>query len=1015
MLKKYIIPILLLCGTGIKHAGAQVNINGTLDAVEEFTTKYTVPFVMPDGVKLMTDVYLAKTQDSLSLTIDLGALIGIPGLPTSKITVIPRGAQIVMYDSLNGQPNPNPYQLPTVFTRTPYDKGDFDLLGAVMSILGYNYCLQDMRGRYSSEGIYFPMYSDSWNKNAYHPGYSHILDPTALSSPLNSNRHEDGYNSVKIIQNSLVVPGMYDGLPHTDDRVNNGSIGMFGASALGNTQLQLGLAHSVKDSLPALRCLMPIVATTQHYLSTGFNNGVFRDRIVTGWLKGQIFSGTDDDLIPVDNDQQNSIHSSADYKLPQSITFNGRTREFQQNKFEAANMSIDHFASVRYPRMDGTLDNAGFYPNSVGRGDMDASEAPVNEFGEAVDMATQLPLPNLNYSRYRNLSLPVFHVFGWWDIFTEGQFHTMDYTIRAMKEIGRPDLAKMQKAVIGPWAHQTIGSRTSGDRTYPRNVTDLTKIDLENFSLDNIAINDIVQSDLITWFRYNLNYNPDRYIGEPKFILRESQNWQTLANIPLLGSVTVRVPASDYKIPYIDMINFLAGQDGIKGLPVQLRAGGIDSMIYIDVPKQAAILPALNQKLEQIPYRDFLNDVKQYRYYVAGPDADADAAAGITGNEQIGNFWMEEDEFPPTKHIEWKKLYLHANSTADYNAPIGDEGYKLYLHDPDDPILTVGGSNMIVRSPDGTRNSQSQMELTDPTNAPYSLWREGVIHFTTPAIEDSFTIIGLPVCTLYAKTNPSGILNGPTDTDWDVRICDEYPDGRIYFVQEGIVNARARDYARALCDDMGVNPSSPYYYNGEEHPTDQDIPYSNIEADSIYEYVFKMMPIGYSWAKGHKIHILINSSNYTRYQVNPNLPLNDGEFFRRKPGDGQSYVFNGVEMLPRKAVQRVHFSPEHPTSINFPVYNSSLPTSVNQPSTPVVTGLEATVFPNPAKDKVQIMVNRPSEYSIGIYDHLGSKIEERKMLDIALFDVAGYPKGIYFAEILDLRSGGKITKKFVVQ
>ena len=111
---------------------------------------------------------------------------------------------------------------------------------------------------------------------------------------------------------------------------------------------------------------------------------------------------------------------------------------------------------------------------------------------------------------------------------------------------------------------------------------------------------------------------------------------------------------------------------------------------------------------------------------------------------------------------------------------------------------------MIVRSPDGTRNSQSQMELTDPTNAPYTMDREGVIQFNSDAIADSFTIIGMPVCSLYAKTNPTGVASGPTDCDWDMRICDVWPDGRVYFVQEGVVGARGRDWARALVDQMGT-------------------------------------------------------------------------------------------------------------------------------------------------------------------------------------------------------------------
>ncbi len=45
-----------------------------------------------------------------------------------------------------------------VFTRTPYDKGPKEEYYAqvrIMSILGYNYMYQDMRGRYSSGGIYF--------------------------------------------------------------------------------------------------------------------------------------------------------------------------------------------------------------------------------------------------------------------------------------------------------------------------------------------------------------------------------------------------------------------------------------------------------------------------------------------------------------------------------------------------------------------------------------------------------------------------------------------------------------------------------------------------------------------------------------------------------------------------------------------------------------------------------------------------------------------------------------------
>jgi hypothetical protein len=126
---------------------------------------------------------------------------------------------------------------------------------------------------------------------------------------------------------------------------------------------------------------------------------------VTGWLKGQIFTGTDDDLNSIDEAtgagyRDNSIHSSADYDLPKPYTVNSVTRIAQKNKFEAANISIDHFSTVRYPWFSqpsyttDPMSPAGYYPNAPGRADMDASVAYVDADGESINGVTQLPRPN---------------------------------------------------------------------------------------------------------------------------------------------------------------------------------------------------------------------------------------------------------------------------------------------------------------------------------------------------------------------------------------------------------------------------------------------------------------------------------------------------------------------------------------------------------------------------------------------------------------------------------------------
>ena len=115
---------------------------------------------MPDGTKLMTDIYLPITSDSLVIPIDLG-------FGPVNIEIIPKGIQYLVYDSLNGKLNPNKYQLPLILSRTPYDiNSGGKELAWFFNLFGYCYANQDNRGRYSSEGVYYPLYSDAWRKDA---------------------------------------------------------------------------------------------------------------------------------------------------------------------------------------------------------------------------------------------------------------------------------------------------------------------------------------------------------------------------------------------------------------------------------------------------------------------------------------------------------------------------------------------------------------------------------------------------------------------------------------------------------------------------------------------------------------------------------------------------------------------------------------------------------------------------------------------------------------------------------
>jgi len=938
---------------GSYNMSADIKRNGTLDDLTDFSQRIEVPFTMPDGTILRTDVFLPIFEDSLAFEFTLPVVN-----QKIKLQVIPRGSQYIRYDSLNGQKNPNPYQLPMVMSRTPYNKKD-PTLGSAVALLGYVGLNQDMRGRYRSDGVYFPIYSDSWDKNAYHPTYGHVLDRTPLDHPMNGNKHEDGYNTMEFIKNNLTrkfdLDG--DGIAETEDLVYNGSIGMFGASALAYNQLQAAAAHKIDPTKPGLKSMFPIVGPLEFYKSTGFQNGCFRELLVCGWLRGQI-ADTEDEKMDIDFDMFNDIHTSFDYGT--------------QDKFEAANLAIDHFSTVRY--LNGP---AGYYPNAMGRKDMDGSRATVDSLGES-DI-------NGQYSRYINLEVPTFHVGGWWDIFVDGIFETFNLQRKHISvEHGNKEKVKV---VMGPWAHQTIASRKTGDMEYPENVTDITKIDISSFG-DDLNIADVARSELLGWFRYTLNYNELANVGEPTIVLPESKNFQNV----LLG-IQVRFPAKEYTMKHVDLINFLGGAEGLKGIPVEIKWGILKFTVNIDVPKMPPLIEGFSSdKLDKIEVTDF-TQVPPVRFYVVGPNPTLDPE-----NPAVGNYWFAADTFPIVNDISWRSLYLRSGGRLSASAPTTDEGFGIYVHDPDNPVMTVGGANMLAKTPQGDRDSQGQMKVSDPLFAPYTMDREGVLQFETGALQDSICIIGYPKAKIYAKTNPAGAAQGdPTDTDFMVRIVDVYPNGDEYFVQEGVVNARAREWARLYADGI----------------EDDNVPYSNIETGKIYEYYFQFLPIGYTFGKGHKVKILLSSSNNPRYQANPNLPLNDGEFFRRQPGDGKTYVYKGVEMTPRKAIQRVAFSPEYPSQLILPVYGDSKVIKVRDRESKPSWDLQ--VFPNPSNGKFNVFASKPGAFVAIVYNSMGQQIHSASFNDQLNLDLTRQAAGQYFIEVHEKANpANKLTKAFSI-
>jgi predicted acyl esterase len=937
----------ILFGYFTNEINAQNN-NGQIDMLEELATKQTVRVPMSDGTEIMTDVFLPITSDSLMVNFNLAG-------QQISLELIPKNTQLVVYPTYkdvfgNDLPNPNPYQLPMLLTRTPYDRRGIGAAGGILSLFGYAYVSQDTRGRFESQGVDIPLYSDGWSKAPYQ-SFNHVLDITASNDPRNGVAREDGWDAYQYLLNNLRKDYDLDrnGSPETNAPICNGTLGTAGASAFAISHFQMAATHKIDPQQPGLRGMLSAIATGEHFNCTGYHNGVFREGLVTNWLRGQLNSMQQDSVL-VDNSLHNSLHTPRDYN--------------QLTNQAVLDLNLDHLT-----RLDYGTGRTMAYPNSATRTQTDISRAPVNALGNGD--------ANGQFSRYGNLDAPNYHLSGWYDIFVNGQLETFRKTRQTLTGANR----NRQKIIIGPWAHQTITARKSGDVKYPENVAEILGFSADGFDANNpagIDISKLLNSELFGFLRYALNTNGYVSLGEPVVRIPQSQRWQRVN-----ANTQVRIPASDYDISLTQLLNFLAGQGGLPDMPVELDlGGGIRTPLNLPIPSIPSSLPIPISAPLQAPTPLDFEQLHDVRFYVIGA---TDTAGNTMG---AGNYWFRTSQFPlDNSRISWTNLFLHQNGVADFNRPSADEGFRTFTHDPNAPVLTCGGNNMFEETPDGSRLTQGQMNYADTSVINRTMNHPGVISFQTALMTDTMAIIGYPKATLYAKSEPRGVMGGETDTDFFVRILDVYPDGREILVQEGAVNARAREYARSV-------------YNGAEN--DQAV-YSNLNVGQTYEFQFELLPIAYTFSPNHRMKVLISSSNYPKYQSNPNVPIANGEFFRRQPNDGRTYTYQGQNYAPRIADNSVAFSNTQASRIELPVFNGSF---VSVAETPAKSENTARLMPNPTAHTSRLELAEQGDYTIRIYDNLGRLVNTQQIqsTNIAYISLENKPAGVYRVEVLNLEA-----------
>jgi uncharacterized protein len=197
------------------------------------------------------------------------------------------------------------------------------------------------------------------------------------------------------------------------------------------------------------------------------------------------------------------------------------------------------------------------------------------------------------------------------------------------------------------------------------------------------------------------------------------------------------------------------------------------------------------------------------------------------------NDWRDEKDWP-LPDTEWRRYYLHSRGNA--NSAYGDgalstetpgsEPPDSFLYNPLNPVPTNGGGLCCYpNSVPGGAFDQAMVEH-----------RADVLVYSTEPLAEDVEVTGPVKLTLYASSSAS-------DTDFTAKLVDLTPCGFARNLTDGIIRARVRE-----------SRSDPKLMTGGK----------------VYEFTIDMWSTANLFKAGHRIRLEVSSSNFPRFDRNPN-------------------------------------------------------------------------------------------------------------------------------------------------
>ena len=195
--------------------------------------------------------------------------------------------------------------------------------------------------------------------------------------------------------------------------------------------------------------------------------------------------------------------------------------------------------------------------------------------------------------------------------------------------------------------------------------------------------------------------------------------------------------------------------------------------------------------------------------------------------------WREEDDWP-LERAKATRYYLHSTKPANGLEGFGtlsttmpaDEKPDQYIYDPKNAVPTIGGPLCCEPLPTGIGPEDQRLAEA----------RGDVLVFSTPAFIQNTEVTGPISLDLYVSSSA-------VDTDFTGKLVDVWPNGFAQNLTDGILRLRYRNSQEK--PELG-NPGTIYHINVDLWAT-SDI-----------------------FLTGHKLRLEVSSSNFPRFDRNPN-------------------------------------------------------------------------------------------------------------------------------------------------